>query len=115
MEQSIAIKLASAGKDAESVKGVLTKVEKIWKEIFPEKTFNYSFIDDNVASFYETERKTAKLMQAAMAITIFISCIGLFGLVMFTAEKRRREIGIRKVLGASVANITVLLTKEFVT
>ena len=54
-------------------------------------------------------------MQSAMAITIFISCIGLFGLVMFTAEKRRREIGIRKVLGASVANITVLLTREFVT
>ena len=53
-------------------------------------------------------------MQTAMVITIFISCIGLFGLVMFTAEKRTKEIGIRKVLGASVANITILLTRDFV-
>jgi len=115
MERSIAIKLASAGKDAGVVREVLAKVEKIWKQNLPEKTFLYSFIDDTAASFYESERKTSKLMQSAMAITIFISCIGLFGLVMFTAEKRRREIGIRKVLGASVANITVLLTREFET
>ena len=115
MERSIAIKLASAGKDAGVVREVLAKVEKIWKQNLPQKTFLYSFIDDTAASFYESERKTSKLMQSAMAITIFISCIGLFGLVMFTAEKRRREIGIRKVLGASVANITVLLTREFVT
>ncbi len=114
MERNVAIRLSSKGKDAENIKGLLTKVEKIWKEVFPGKEFNYSFMDESIASFYERERKTSKLMQAAMSITIFISCMGLFGLIMFTAEKKAKEIGIRKVLGASVADITVLLTREFV-
>ena len=114
MERSIAVKISSAGKDPHAVSVLLAKMEKVWKEVFPEKTFLYSFLDDTAASFYESERKMSRLMTTAMTITIFISCIGLFGLVMFTAEKRRREIGIRKVLGATVANITVLLTKDFV-
>jgi len=62
---------------------------------------------------HDGERKTASLVNVAMAITIFISCMGIFGLAMFTAEARTKEIGIRKVLGASVTNITAMLNKEF--
>ena len=64
--------------------------------------------------YLNQEKKTAWLMNVAMGITIFISCMGLFGLGMFTAERRTKEIGIRKVLGASVANIAAMLSKDFV-
>ena len=63
---------------------------------------------------YRKDQDTATLMNTAMLITIFISCIGLFGLAMFSAEKRTKEIGIRKVLGASVANIAVMMSKDFI-
>jgi ABC-type antimicrobial peptide transport system permease subunit len=62
---------------------------------------------------YEKERRTAALVNVAMIITIFISCMGLFGLALFTAEKRTKEIGIRKVLGASVPQLWLLLSKDF--
>jgi ABC-type antimicrobial peptide transport system permease subunit len=67
-----------------------------------------------LASLYEKDRQTATLINLAMAITIFISCIGLFGLTLFTAEKRAKEISIRKVLGATVSNIVLLLSKDFI-
>ena len=111
---SLAVKLAVKGKQADAVKTTLSGMEKIWKEIYPGEPFNYSFFDESIARFYEKDYKTAKLMNTAMGITIFISCIGLFGLAMFTAGKRTKEIGIRKVLGASVTNITMMLSKDFV-
>jgi ABC-type antimicrobial peptide transport system permease subunit len=66
-----------------------------------------------MALVYEKDQQTAMLMNTSMAITIFISCMGLFGLAMFSAEKRTKEIGIRKVLGASVTNIAAMLSKDF--
>ena len=85
-----------------------------WNKFYPNEEFSYHFLDETIASFYETERKTTKLIRAATLIAIIISCLGLFGLVSFTANQRTKEIGIRKVLGASVSNIVTLLSKEFI-
>jgi putative ABC transport system permease protein len=70
-------------------------------------------LDENIDSLYKTEMRLGSLVKYGALVAIFIACLGLFGLASFTAEQRTKEIGIRKVLGASVANITVLLTKEF--
>src|SRR5437667_277192 len=74
----------------------------------------YTFLDESLAQLYKKEQTSAWLMNIATGITIFISCIGLFGLTMFTTERRTREIGIRKVLGASVPDIAALLGKDFI-
>jgi ABC-type antimicrobial peptide transport system permease subunit len=112
-KSGVAIKLAGGEKNLSAVKTTLSKIETQWKKVFPETPFNYSFLNESIARLFEQEKKTAWLMNAAMAITIFISCMGLFGLGMFTAERRTKEIGIRKVLGASVPNIATMLSKDF--
>jgi len=91
----------------------LSQVEKVWIQLFPKAEFSYSFLEDTLENFYQEERRTAKLISTATAITVVISCLGLFGLVSFTALQRTKEIGIRKVLGASVSNIVKLLSKDF--
>jgi len=88
-------------------------IEKIWKEIYPKNDFEYLFLDESIALYYEAEQKTSKLLSASMIITIFICCMGLFGLAMFSAERRTKEIGIRKVLGASAFNIASMLSADF--
>lgn len=75
--------------------------------------FKYTFYDDTIKKFYESEQRSRKLVSAATAIAILISCLGLFGLATLTAFSRTKEIGVRKVLGASVLNITRLLSLEF--
>ena len=110
---SMAIKLASTEGDITNVKEALSEIENQWKRIFPETSFEYSFLNESLAQLYDQEKKTEWLMNAAMGITIFISCMGLFGLGMFTAQRRTKEIGIRKVLGASVVNITSMLSRDF--
>lgn len=91
----------------------LPQLENIWKSIAPGKTFSYTFLDESIAKLYEQDQRLGWLVQAATAIAIFISCMGLIGLATFTAEQRKKEIAIRKVLGAGIANIMVLLTKDF--
>lgn len=91
----------------------LDNIEASWKNVYPNQPFKYTFMDESIARFYETERRTSKLVQSATAIAIFISCIGLFGLVSFAVERRSREIGIRKVLGASVSGLVALLSQDF--
>jgi ABC-type antimicrobial peptide transport system permease subunit len=113
-ESALAIKLASKGKQSGTIEASLSKIEKAWKQIYPAATFNYKFYDDSLALLYEKDRQTAKLINASTAIAIFISCIGLFGLTLFTSEKRSKEIGIRKIMGASIANIATMLGKDFV-
>jgi hypothetical protein len=110
----IAVRLDTKGKSVSEAKTVLARVEKQWKEIYPHTAFEYEFLDESLARLYKKEETTAWLMNIATAVTIFISCMGLLGLTMFTAEKRTREIGIRKVLGASVAEIVTLLCKDFI-
>jgi putative ABC transport system permease protein len=114
-ERSIAIKLASEGKKISHVQTVLGQIEKQWKTIYPGQPFVYRFLDESIAAMYEKERKTSILMNTAMAVMIFISCMGLLGLSTFSAEQRTREIGIRKVLGAGVLNIVALLSRDFLT
>ena len=113
-EGSVAVKIASKGKNAGIVKKAISQIEKAWKEVYPAGTFSYKFYDESLAMLYEKDRQTATLMNVSMAITIFISCIGLFGLALFTAEKRAKEISIRKILGATVTDIVFMLSKEFV-
>jgi ABC-type antimicrobial peptide transport system permease subunit len=112
-ERAVSLKLSTAGKDADGFKILITQVEKAAKEVYPNEKFEYKFFDETIASLYEKEQKTARLMNTAMAIAIFISCMGLFGLATFTAQQRVKEIGIRKVLGASASSIVGMLSKDF--
>jgi putative ABC transport system permease protein len=106
-------KMHTKNKKVEDLGETMTKVEAAWKKIYPDQKFTYAFMDDTIKKFYETEQLTGKLARAATAITILISCLGLFGLSSFTVIQRTKEIGIRKVLGATVSSITILLSKDF--
>lgn len=92
----------------------LAKTEKIFKEFNPNYPFEYKFIDEAYAMKFEESQQTGNLATLFAFLTILISCLGLFGLAAFTAENRTKEIGVRKVLGASVFSITQLLSKDFV-
>ncbi len=92
----------------------IAKIETEWNRFYPEATFDFRFYDDVIAELYRKERQTSTLIGTATGITIFISCLGLFGLATLTASQRTKEIGIRKVLGASVSGIVALLSKDFV-
>jgi putative ABC transport system permease protein len=109
----ISVKLATAGKQSSDFKATTAKIEKLWKDVYPDEKFEYKFFDETIAKFYDKEQGTEQLMNTAMAITIFISCMGLFGLVTFETQKRTKEIGIRKVLGASVSNIVSMFSMNF--
>lgn len=113
-EKMIALRLPSSSQKGAKTKEILSAMEKEWLTWFPATRFHYSFLNDSLESLYGQEKRSAWLVNMAMIIAIFISCMGIFGLGMWTAEKRAKEIGIRKVLGASVASITALLTKDFV-
>ena len=91
----------------------LAAAEAIVKKFNPEYPFNYQFVDDAYAKKFNNEKRTSKLASLFALLTIIISCLGLFGLASYMAENRIKEIGIRKVLGASVTAITALLSKEF--
>ncbi len=88
-------------------------MKKSGKKYTPAEKFEYTFFDDTIAKFYDKEQKTQQVINAAMTIAIFISCMGLFGLATFTAQQRTKEIGIRKVLGASITTIVSMLSKDY--
>jgi putative ABC transport system permease protein len=113
-EGNLGIRLASTGKGVDNVKSTLDAMEKIYKEVYPGARFSYEFMDDFIRRLYENEQKTALLVKVAMGLAIFISCMGLFGLSLFTAERRAAEIGIRKVFGATTANIAVMLNRQYI-
>jgi ABC-type antimicrobial peptide transport system permease subunit len=113
-EGAIAVKLGSEGNQRGMIKTTLSSIEKSWKEIYPAGSFQFRFYDETLALLYEEDRQTAKLVNVATVITIFISCIGLFGLALFTAERRTKEISIRKILGATPTGIAAMLSKDFV-
>jgi putative ABC transport system permease protein len=91
----------------------LAVAEKAWKEIIPNRAFKYAFLDETYNNLHKKEAKQLSLFTAFAGIVLLISCFGLFGLATFSAEMRTKEIGIRKVLGASVVNIAALLSKDF--
>ena len=88
-------------------------IQSVWNSFFPEYAYTSTFMDDNIAKFYEQETHLALLYKIFAGLAIFISCLGLYGLVSFMAVRKTKEIGIRKVLGASVTNIVYLFSKEF--
>ncbi len=95
-------------------KNTIAKIETAFKKNYPEEEFNYEFVDESIAKFYKSEQDLSHLLKWATGLAIFISCIGLLGLVIYTTNLRTKEIGVRKVLGASVSNIVSLLSKDFV-
>jgi putative ABC transport system permease protein len=95
-------------------KTALSSLEKAWKEVYPEDDYEYTFFDESIAKFYTTEQNTSKLLTWATGLSIFISCLGLLGLAIYTTTQRTKEIGVRKVLGASVAQIVTLLSTELI-
>lgn len=105
----IHFKLNDAKPTAENLK----KAEAIFKKYNPEYPFEFKFIDEEYTAKFKSEQRTATLAALFAGLTIFISCLGLFGLATYMAENRVKEIGIRKVLGASVARIAALLSKDF--
>ncbi|NML37869.1 FtsX-like permease family protein [Chitinophaga sp. G-6-1-13] len=92
----------------------LRKIEEIWHNNLPDTPFDYAFLDSEVARQYEAEVTLSRIIQTFAIMAIVISSLGLFGLSAFSAEQRRKEIGIRKILGASVASVMILLSKDFI-
>jgi putative ABC transport system permease protein len=93
---------------------VLDRVGQVWKSFVPMRPLNYSFLDEEYGAMYRTEQRLGTLMSVFCSLAILITCLGLLGLAAFTIAQRTKEIGIRKVLGASVSNITAMLSKDFV-
>jgi putative ABC transport system permease protein len=98
---------------ASNIPDVVSKIEKQWKSVASDLPFEYSFMDADFDKLYKGERQTGKLITWFAAFSVLISCLGLFGLATFMAEQRTKEIGIRKVMGASVPGITALLSRDF--
>jgi predicted permease len=94
-------------------KSVLPFVDKLWNENFPDYVYQYQFLDETIANFYKQENQLSILYKIFAAIAILISCLGLYGLVSFMAVQRTKEVGIRKVLGASARQIVYLMSREF--
>lgn len=94
--------------------GSIAGIEKIWTKLNPSTPFVYSFLDQDFQRNYEKEQRTTTVITLFTFIAILIACLGLFGLAAFAAEQRTKEVGIRKVLGASVADVTALLSKDFI-
>ncbi|MBS1597339.1 MAG: ABC transporter permease [Bacteroidetes bacterium] len=109
MYRQAAIKLAT-----NNMSSTMQSVKKIWEQTFPNYVYDYKFLDDKIESFYKQENQLSQLYKIFAAIAIFLSCLGLYGLASFMAVQRVKEVGIRKVLGASSGNIVYLFSKEFI-
>jgi len=97
----------------EDMKKTLGGLEMLWKQRLPERPFNYHFLDDDYNRLYEAEQRSSALFSVAAGLAIILACLGLFGLAAFTTVQRTKEIGIRRVLGANLANITLLISGDF--
>lgn len=100
--------------DMRQSEAALAHIEQVWQKAYPEAVFHYEFMDKALTRFYRDEARQSTLFKIFSFIAIFIGCLGLYGLIAFMATQRTKEIGIRKVMGASVFQITVLFSKEFV-
>jgi putative ABC transport system permease protein len=97
-----------------NVKDLLAEMKKKWDAYKTDEPFSYSFMDDLFNKTYATDQKTGIILNIFSILIIFVACLGLFGLATYTAEQRRKEIGVRKVLGASITQVTRMLSKEFI-
>jgi putative ABC transport system permease protein len=91
----------------------LARLETVWKERIPESPFNYHFLDEDYNKLYRSEQRSSQLFGIAACLAILLACLGLFGLAAFTTVQRTKEIGIRRVLGANISHITILISKNF--
>jgi putative ABC transport system permease protein len=94
-------------------KSTIAQIQAAWKQVYPEDDFEYNFLDETIAKFYKKEQDTERLLNWCTGLAIFISCLGLLGLVMYTTAQRTKEIGVRKVLGAKISQIVSLISKDF--
>lgn len=99
--------------DAANITSTIAKLEDIWNRISPDKPFQYNFLDETFSNLYDSERRFQKVFISLVILGIVIACLGLLGLATFSAQQRVKEIGIRKVLGASVVGIAGLLSRDF--
>jgi ABC-type antimicrobial peptide transport system permease subunit len=109
MYRQAAVKFATT-----DISSTLQSIETIWEQTFPDYVYEYRFLDDKIEGFYKQEAQLAQLYKIFAAIAIFLSCLGLYGLASFMAVQRIKEVGIRKVLGATAGNIVYLFSKEFI-
>lgn len=107
--ETISVKL-----NAQSIQQSLPQIQKIWEKAYPEYIYSYRFLDEQIREFYENEQRTSVMLTIFTSLAIFIGCLGLFGLTVFMANQKTKEIGVRKVLGASVESILFLFSREFV-
>ncbi|QMU26713.1 ABC transporter permease [Adhaeribacter radiodurans] len=106
--QTLSLKIST-----QNMSQTLGLIKQQWQQTFPQKVFDYQFVDDKLAQYYAQDEKMLRLFKAFAGVAIFISCLGLFGLMAFTAQQRTKEIGVRKVLGATVTSIVSLLSRDF--
>lgn len=107
------IALQPQGNNGTEWKSTISQIAQAYKQVYPDDVFDYTFIDDAVAKYYDAEQNIAYLLRWVTALSIFISCLGLLGLIIYITHQRTREIGIRKVVGATVSQLVVLLSKDF--
>jgi putative ABC transport system permease protein len=110
----VSVKLSSAAMSPDRVKTLLTQLAAAFKKVYPESPYQSRFLEESLQRLYKDDQQTAQIINIAMGIAIFVSCMGLFGLAAFTAAQRTREIGIRKVLGAGVPRLVSMLSREFI-
>ncbi len=107
------IKLQANRADGSQWPATISAIGKAFRAVYPNDDFDYQFVDETVAKFYTAEKNISRLLAWATGLTIFISCLGLLGLVIYVTNQRTKEIGIRKVIGASVTSLIVLLSRDF--
>jgi ABC-type antimicrobial peptide transport system permease subunit len=109
---TMAIKLDGSRKKFSDIQSTINDIKREWDTMYPETIFDYTFLDDQIGQLYRNEQKTSQLFQIFSIVAIFIGCLGLYGLVSYMANQKVKEIGIRKVLGASIPNIIGIFSKE---
>jgi putative ABC transport system permease protein len=110
----VAIKLNIPGQQKGDLATTIAQVQEVWKEVFPAAAFNYFFMDEQFDSQYRAYQQFREVFSLFAGLAIFVACLGLFGMSSFTITQRSKEVGVRKVLGASVGDIAILLSKDFI-
>jgi putative ABC transport system permease protein len=114
MHGAFAYNAAAIKLTGENLPATIAAIRQLWAEVYPDYVFEYQFLDEKIAGFYKEEAKLSLFYKIFASIAIFLSCLGLYGLASFMAAQRIKEVGIRKVLGATAGNIVYLFSREFV-
>jgi ABC-type antimicrobial peptide transport system permease subunit len=111
---TMSIKL-DVSKGTASLPRTVDQIEKIWAATYPEYIFSFEFFDENIKAFYAQEQKYERLFELFSLVFLSIGCLGLYGLISFVVNRKGKEVAIRKVLGATLGNILMLFSKEYIT